>query len=59
MSFIRVALCLLSELFDIMSEFYISFTGLTSADKFNVNMSYGKHCYRVAFAKHIPFCANR
>ena len=43
-----------SELFDFMSEFYPSFTDLTSVDKFNVIMSDGNHCYRVAkFANEI------
>ena len=43
-----------SELFDYMSEFDHSFTDLTSVDKFNVIMSDGNHCYRVAkFANQI------
>ena len=40
--------------FDIKSEFDPSCTGLTSANKFNVIVSDGKHCYRVAkFANQI------
>ena len=31
-----------------ISEFDLFFTSLTSADKFNVIMSDGNHCYRVA-----------
>ena len=43
-----------SELFDNMSEFDPSFTDLTSADKFNVIMSDGNRCHRVAkFANQI------
>ena len=38
----------------IMSEFDLSFTDLAFADKFNVIMSDGKHCYRVSkFANQI------
>ena len=43
-----------SKLFDCMSEFDPSFNDLTSVDKFNVLMSDGNHCYRVAkFANQI------